>query len=166
MKLIGSLIVLLASAAALATPAVGDVARFNVKLEQNGAYMTGEYEVALLAKDAAGNYKMRTVVTMEDSPAQTRETMEPAKNFLSDAVIQGALANCEAYGGRKGQYTIPGSQTQTVPTCVIPSQDDQGRPAGEIHVAMVAFGLVKQIQVDSSTGLTITLEMISYTNGK
>ncbi len=166
MKLILSLSLLLASSLAFATPAVGDFALFNLKMEQNGAYMLGQFEISLLSQDSTGNYKMRTVVTMEDEPAQVRESVEQPKGFLSETTIQSVLSNCAAYGGKSSQFTITSeTNAQTVPTCIIQQADDQGKPTGEIHVAAVAFGFVKQVEVDASTGRTVTLEMKAFAKG-
>lgn len=167
MKLVLSLSLLLASSLAFATPAVGDFALYSLKMEQNGAYMLGQFEMSLLAKDATGKFQMRTVVTIEDSPAQARDSVVEGKNLLNDNVIQSALSNCSAYGGTPSQYTITSeTNSQTVPTCIIPQQDDQGQIVGEVHVAAVPFGFVKQVETDATTGRTVTLEMKAFANGK
>jgi len=167
MKLLVTIGLLMCSGLAMATPAVGDSAIFDLKIEQNGAYMLGQFEISLLAKDSAGNYQMRTTVTMEDSPADVRESMEEPKGFLTDETIQSALINCAGYGGKLSQYTLKSETSpMTVPTCIIPQTDEQGAPVGEIYIAQVAMGFVKQVQIESSTGRTVTLEMKSFTNGK
>lgn len=166
-SMVSSMIVFFASVSAVATPTVGDQARFDIKIEQNGAYVLGQYEIQLLAKDSAGNYQLRTVLTMEDESPRVEETTETEKAFVSDATIKTALENCSTYGGTNSQYTMTEEgHSLTVPTCIIPMVDDQENPAGEIHIAKVAFGFVKQVQIEASTGRTLTFEMKAFTNGK
>lgn len=163
MKLFSMLVTILASAAALATPAVGDYAKFDVKIEQNGAYMLGTYEVSILSKDeSTGQFKMKTVVSMEDQTPQSREKYVDASDFINDQTINKVLANCAGYGGKLSSYTI---SNFTTTTCVVPTQDDEGTEDGEVHVALVPLGLVKQVQKDSA-GRTTSLLLTAFTKGK
>lgn len=163
MKLFVSMLAILASAAAFATPTVGDNSLFSLKIEQNGAFMAGSYEISLTAVDATGGFKMQSIVTIEGQEPNVSESVVEKKNFLTDAQIADVLANCQSYGGALENYTAP---TFTTQTCKLPQTNEQGQPAGEVYIAAVPFGVAKQVEIEPSTGRTTTLELQKFTAGK
>lgn len=164
MNLLSFLFVFFSSVVAFAAPVIGDYVRFQVKIEENGTTQIGQYEVTLLAIDSIGNLRLRTVITMENGPAQINAETVLSKNVLAEEDYQRLFPYCEDYGRRKDKYILPNSLI--IDTCVIPSDANQGQPTGEIHLAEVPFGIVKQIQIDTATGLTITQEMMAFTKAK
>jgi len=82
--------------------------------------------------------------------------------LITDAQIQGILKDCKSYGGKDGSYELP--DHSKLPTCVLPSNDDAGKPTGEVHIAQVPFGIAKQVQMQS--GRVLTLELQTFVNGK
>lgn len=163
MKLFVSMVAFFAAASAFATPAVGDHSLFNLKIEQNGAAITGSYEVALTDVDATGGFKMQTTLTLEGQEPNISESVIEKKNFLTDAQIADALANCQTYGGTLETYTAPSFTTST---CKLPQTNEQGQQTGEVYVAAVPFGIAKQVEVELSSGRTTTLELQKFSAGK
>lgn len=155
--------ILLGSVTSLATPAVGDSAKFNVSIEQNGAAITGSYEMNLVSVDASGNFMMRSVVELEGQPANTSEESVATNDLLADERINEIVANCAGFGGTAATTTI---QSLDIPTCVLPLADDAGQQNGEIHIGAVPFGILKQVQTNNQVGRRTVLELVSFTAGK
>lgn len=149
------------SSVSYATPAVGDHAVFKVKIEQAEGVIGGRYEALLTEKDAGGNFRMKTIITIDGQQPQAREEVVGADSLITDAQIQSALSNCAGYGGVNGAYT---EQGLNLPTCVIPLQNDDGSDGGAVHVASVPFGVAKQVEINMDR--TVTLEIETYEFGK
>lgn len=156
-------VVLMSAATSFATPAVGDAAKFSVTITQNGAAINGTYEMNLVSLDSAGNFVLRSIVTLEGQPANSMEESVAKSDLLSDDQINQVVANCQDLGGTPSTATI---QSANIATCVMPLADNSGQPSGEIHVGAVPFGVLKQVQINNSVGRTTVLELVSFTAGK
>jgi len=152
---------LLLTAASFATPAVGDYSMFKLSIAQGGSTTPGTYEASLIGKDNAGSYKMKR------SSRSKANNHRAKKKWLSQIDLSQMLnprnfKGLQSYGGKDGSYELP--DHSKLPTCVLPSNDDAGKPTGEVHIAQVPFGIAKTSSMKS--GRVLTLELQTFVNGK
>ncbi len=157
-----SLVLFFFSTGAWAFPAVGDSAFFELKVEQNGAYMLATYEVSIISKDEAGNFMVKTTITLEDNEPITQEQATDASQLLTEDQIKEALENCEALGGQKQQIEVAG---QTLDSCKVSNKNDKGEVVGENFMALVPFGIAIQKEIIPDIERVTTIEIKKFNLG-
>lgn len=163
MKLILAAIGALISANAFAFPAVGDSVFYEVRTEQNGAYILATYELEITGKDESGNFIVKTTVNMEDNEPMSSEEPTDISQFLNLEQIKEMMKNCEILGGKTSSKKV---EEQEIPTCILQKKNEKGQIISETHLAEVPFGMVLQKDIIPDIERVTTVEMKKFTSGK
>ncbi|WP_413289735.1 hypothetical protein [Bdellovibrio sp. HCB337] len=156
-----SLASLFLATAALATPAVGDYAKYNVTISQGNQKMSLIAEQTITAFDQAANqYTVQTTYNY-NGQSQIDSAQKPADEFVSDAMAKDIIANCASYQGTLEQVTVPAGKFNS---CKLPTSDGNGGTGSINLVAGVAFGIVKGTSTEQ--GKVTNVELLAFTNGK
>ncbi len=152
MKLLASLVVLLAATMAQATPTVGDIADFSGTTDHAGQTYPVQITLQIMAFDATTQiYTQQT--TMAIGPkTQTKTEQVAAADMITDATIDAVLADCVGQGGTPETIAVPAGNFET---CKIKTD------GGDLYnIAKVPFGVAKM------TSATMNLSLVSFVNGK
>lgn len=163
MKLILAAIGALISANAFAFPAVGDSVFYEVRTEQNGAYILATYELEITGKDESGNFIVKTTVNMEDNEPMSSEEPTDISQFLNLEQIKEMMKNCEILGGKTSSKKV---EELEIPTCILQKKNEKGQIISETHLAEVPFGMVLQKDIIPDIERVTTVEMKKFTSGK
>ena len=149
----------LVSVSALAMPAVGDQALYNLNYTVNGTVNAGTYENEITGFDAAtGMFTIHTIVTMGK---QVDAQDEQSNSLLDDATVGQLIANCTAQGGALESVTLPAGAFST---CALPISGDDF--SGTAWIASgVPFGIVKMVQ-NKNSGAVVALDLQSFRLGQ
>jgi hypothetical protein len=122
-----------ASSSALASPAVGDYAKYAGKMGETAFTQ----EVTLTGFDAAANtFEQKTVNTWAGEEPQTLISSEDAANLPTEAQIEETLAKCAELGGTPESVQVAAGAFDT---CKLPQNDGHDWT----WVGKVPFGVVK-----------------------
>ncbi|MGZ3655387.1 MAG: hypothetical protein ACXVB9_02580 [Bdellovibrionota bacterium] len=154
-----SVFALLLSSAAFAMPTVGDQAVYDVTIVKDGQTYNATSVIELAQFDAAKNqFLERETQTMAGQQPQVTDTWKNASDLITDAKADQLLANCSAAGGVSATVNVPAGNFST---CVLPVQDDAGKPSGKVWISKVPFGVV-HAEVDQD-GVTAVVNLRTYT---
>ncbi|MCO5141992.1 MAG: hypothetical protein M9962_02755 [Oligoflexia bacterium] len=152
------LLATLISANAMATPKVGDYAKFDAVAQKDGQSMGLTIELAITNYNQSNNqYLQKQVITISGGQSQVSEDWKPADDFLSDATINAVLNNCAQAGGTLQTVQSPAGLFNA---CAVPFDNQEER--GTAWITAVPFGIVKMESYSKTEGLTITSVLSSY----
>ncbi|MBX2993939.1 MAG: hypothetical protein KF681_03940 [Bdellovibrionaceae bacterium] len=159
MKLFTTLAILAFSAVASAYPALKDKAVFN-GVFQGGGGGTMNFTQTLEIVNVLNNnsqFVVRQTLNLPNGQTQQQDNTFASTDLLDKAGVDNILAQCTQAGGALEALTVPAG---TFNTCALPQER-----GGKVWVGDVAFGIVKQVQVDEEEN-TITVELASFVNGQ
>jgi len=131
---------LLSTLAASAMPTVGDQATYDITVVKGGQTYNATSVIELAQFDAAKNqYLERETQTMAGQQPQVTDTWKNTADLLTEAKADQLLANCNAAGGTNASVNVPAGNFST---CVLPVQDNAGKPSGKVWISKVPFGVV------------------------
>jgi len=164
MKMLIGVLVLLASAAALATPAVGDYVKYNISVTPAGSTtaVTGTLEQQLMSFNATTNqYDQKNTTTITGGTATVQEGLVNAADLITDAGIAQILGNCSSFGGTSASAVLPdGSHTNG---CAVPV--DSTTEHSTYVVVKVPFGIFAADIVSKANGNHTIATLNSYKVG-
>jgi hypothetical protein len=161
MKFIVGAVIVLSSAAALATPAVGDYVKYDVQVTQGAQVVTGTLERELTGFDAGAQAYAEKQTTTVNGQVQTQESTVAASDLINDAGIANILNNCAAYGGSAGSVTVPAG---TFNVCAVPVNNNSQRAT--YAVTTVPYGFVAADVVTVSNGAHTVATLDAYKAGQ
>ncbi len=166
MKLLATIFISLFSLSSFSLPSVGDFAQFEVRTEQNGAYLLAYYKVEITSKTEDGKFVIKTTVSMEDQAEEfTQEQIVDSEQLMTDAQIAEAIDKCVSLGGEKRILELVGQQ---IDSCMISNKNDKGEVIGENYIAKVPFGIAlqKEFIPDIERVTTIALKSFQFGSNK
>ena len=158
MKLFASILVTLASSAALAYPAVGDMTISNGTYTINGQSYPMVVKQEILARTAHSFSVRGTFILNGESQIENQQIESNRLSTRQEVKI--LLANCGKAEGTLETITVPAG---TFETCHFKYVNDQG--VSEVWMGDVPFQNVRQIQTSNQDGSVINIALTEYKNG-
>lgn len=142
---------------ALATPKIGDYAQYQLNVQNGSNSVDLSLIREILNQDSSGNFLVRQILQLPDGNQQVSETTEGADQFLTDATIDGLLANCAGAGGALQTVTVPAGSFET---CAVPYTNES--ETGTAWIGKVSFGLVLIQSTSKEDGTMTTGQLVSF----
>ncbi len=158
MKIFASLVVTLASAMAVAYPAINDRASFSgtYSIQGQDLPVTLQMEVTSIS----GSMVTVTQTSRIENQTSTEQQTANISDMATSAQVQELLASCPQAGGRFETITVAAG---TYPTCHVGQEGSDAFT--ETWIGDVPFQIIRLVQISKKNGAVLTLELSSYKNG-
>lgn len=157
MKTVLITLVTLITSAALAMPAVGDKALYNVTETQAGTTYQYTFDQVIVSQDPTTHFFNIDQTITYQGQSQVKSVQQDPANLPTDSTVTSYITNCVMIGGKLETITIAAG---TFNTCVVLT--DSG---STLWIANVPFGIAKSIE-KYEDGSEAHIELQSYTHGK
>lgn len=140
---------ILVSVAAMAMPAVGDYAKYDLSITPaGGTAIAGVLEKEIIAFNSnTSQYNQRTTISAAGTTPNVSEAWVNASDLITDAGIVQIQSNCASFGGTLGTSTTPAGQ---FPACSIPVESNTEHST--YAIGAVPFGLLAADILSKSDG--------------
>lgn len=158
MKVLFTLVGILAASAAQATPKVGDLVVYDLKMGLDGQSAEGILQVELADFDALKNaYLEKQLFALQGEAPQATEEWKSADDYLNDQTIDAILTNCQGNGGLSQKIFVGAGEFDT---CAITFDNEESK--GVIWIGKVPFGTVKMEQIRKDNNLSLSSSIKSF----
>lgn len=150
---------LLVAGSAMAMPSAGDLAIFDFTSTKEDEVVVGTFQRQLIAYHSDTDAFEERVSVVANGQSFSSAGQLPAKDLLTDAMLEQILSQCSAIGGSNETITVPAGTFQT---CAMNSNSENG--SGMVWLGAASFGLVKS-DFTSNDGYRTILELRDYRYG-